>query len=195
MYRYVKRVLDVLFSLAGLLAGLPILAFIAVAVKADSKGPVIFRQKRIGRLRRPFEIYKFRTMRTDAPRDRPTHLLERPDLYMTRVGRFLRKTSLDELPQLVNILKGDMSFVGPRPALWNQYDLLEARDASGANAIRAGLTGLAQISGRDALSIADKARLDGEYAEKLSFALDVKCFWTTAGCVFRQKDVHMGNDG
>jgi O-antigen biosynthesis protein WbqP len=185
--------LDIVFSVLGLLVGFPALVLIAAAVKINSKGPAVFRQKRIGMGKRYFDIYKFRTMRSDAPHDCPTHLLAQPDRYVTRTGRFLRRTSLDELPQLVNILKGEMSFVGPRPALWNQDDLIAARDRCGANGIRPGLTGLAQISGRDELEIAQKARLDGDYAQRMSFALDVKCLWTTISYVIGQKGIVTGD--
>lgn len=193
MYRYVKRALDIILSLAGLLAGLPLLAAVSVAVAVDSNGPVVFKQKRVGIHKRCFYIYKFRTMRTDAPKDCPTHLLVRPDAYMTRAGKFLRKTSLDELPQLINILLGQMSFVGPRPALWNQYDLIEAREQYSANSVRPGLTGFAQINGRDELSIAEKARMDGMYVRMMCFREDLKCILATIGYVIRQKNIRMGN--
>ena len=150
-----------------------------MCIKIESKGPVFFKQKRIGKNKKEFMIYKFRSMRTDTPKDTPTHLLDDPDIYITKVGRFLRKTSIDELPQIINILKGDMSIVGPRPALWNQDDLIAERDKYNANSIRPGLTGLAQISGRDELEIPVKAKLDGYYVEHMGFALDIKCFFGT----------------
>ena len=180
MYRrYGKRALDFVLALGGLLCLSWLLLGLAAAIRLDSPGPVFFKQKRVGAHKSHFEILKFRTMRADTPHDMPTHLLADPDRYITRVGRFLRRTSLDELPQLWNILKGDMAVIGPRPALWNQYDLLAERDKYGANDVRPGLTGLAQIHGRDELEIEEKARLDGEYARKLSFAMDVKIFFMT----------------
>jgi O-antigen biosynthesis protein WbqP len=177
IYFVFKRAMDFLGSLLALIVLSPAFPFIALAIKLDSKGPVLFTQKRVGKGKSHFQIYKFRTMKIDAPKDAPTHLLENPDIHITKVGRMLRKTSLDELPQLINIVKGEMSFVGPRPALWNQYDLIDERDKYGANNFRPGLTGLAQISGRDELTIEDKAKLDGEYVEKIRFLMD-------AGCVF-----------
>lgn len=170
MYRKIKRVLDSVVSFLGLAFLSPVFAALIIAIKADSKGPVLFKQKRVGIHKSHFYIYKFRTMRADTPKDVPTHLLENPDQYITKTGRFLRKTSLDELPQIVNILKGDMAVVGPRPALWNQFDLIAERDKYGANDILPGLTGWAQINGRDELEIGEKAKLDGEYeADELSF--------------------------
>ena len=173
--KYGKRALDFILSLGGIVCLSWLLLGLAVAIKLDSPGPVFFKQKRVGIHKTHFEIYKFRTMRADTPHDMPTHLLADPDRYITRVGRFLRKTSLDELPQLWNILKGDMAVIGPRPALWNQYDLLAERDKYGANDVRPGLTGWAQIHGRDELEIPEKARLDGEYVKNISFWMDVKC--------------------
>ncbi len=163
-----------------------------MCIKIESKGPVFFKQKRIGKNKKEFMIYKFRSMRTDTPKDTPTHLLDDPDIYITKVGRFLRKTSIDELPQIINILKGDMSIVGPRPALWNQDDLIAERDKYNANSIRPGLTGLAQISGRDELEIPVKAKLDGEYTEKISFWLDVKIFFKTIIKVFESDGIVEG---
>ncbi len=186
MYKYIKRVGDFLLALLALLCLFWIMALIAVLIKVESKGPVIFKQKRIGKNKKEFYIYKFRTMRIDAPKDMPTHLLTNPESFITKVGGFLRKTSLDELPQIFNILKGDMSIVGPRPALWNQYDLIELRDKNGANALVPGLTGWAQINGRDELEIEQKAELDGEYAEKISFLFDLKCFFMTFVCVLKK---------
>ncbi len=159
MYELVKRSLDVILAFIGLVFLSPLLLLLALGIKLESNGPILFCQKRIGRYKREFYILKFRTMRTDAPKDMPTHLLENPEIYITRLGRILRKTSLDELPQLFNILKGDMSLVGPRPALWNQQDLIRERDKYGANNLPVGLTGWAQINGRDELPIEEKARL------------------------------------
>jgi O-antigen biosynthesis protein WbqP len=166
-----------------------------IAIKIDSKGPVIFTQKRVGKNRKLFNIYKFRTMKIDTPKEMPTHLLENPDFFITKVGKFLRKTSLDELPQLFNILKGDMAVIGPRPALWNQDDLIEERDKYGANDIRPGLTGWAQINGRDELEIDYKAQLDGYYVERESFSMDVKCFFGTIVSVFKSDGVLEGGTG
>ena len=182
MYTHVKRILD--FLLAGLALAVlsPLLAGLALAVKLTSPGPVFFRQKRVGLKKTHFMIYKFRTMRTDAPKDQPTHMLRNPDAFITPVGRFLRRSSLDELPQLINILRGEMALVGPRPALWNQFDLIAERDKYGANDVRPGLTGWAQINGRDELPIDVKARLDGEYVRRMNFLFDVKC---VVGTVFR----------
>nr|WP_258015147.1 sugar transferase [Enterococcus gallinarum] len=184
-----------MLSLAGIIILSPIFLILCLAIKVDSKGPIIFKQKRVGRDKSHFNIYKFRTMKVDTPKEMPTHLLENPDFFITKVGKFLRKTSLDELPQLFNILKGDMAVIGPRPALWNQYDLIEERDKSGANDIRPGLTGLAQISGRDELEIQEKAKLDGYYTEHLSFGMDVKCFFGTITSVFKSDGVVEGGTG
>lgn len=173
----------------------PFLLILVLFVKLDSKGPVFFTQKRVGKGKKYFKILKFRTMRIDTPKDTPTHLLENPDRYITRVGHFLRKTSLDELPQLFNIVAGQMSFVGPRPALWNQYDLIEERDKYGANDVRPGLTGWAQINGRDELEIPVKARYDGEYVEKMSFVFDVKCIVRTFIKVISHDGVVEGGTG
>lgn len=178
--RYIKRALDACLSLVALVVFSPVMVIVALTVKLDSKGPVLFRQKRVGQNKQLFEIYKFRTMRTDTPSDMPTHMLKGAKGHITRVGGFLRRSSLDELPQLFNIIKGDMSIVGPRPALWNQSDLIAQRDPYGANDIRPGLTGLAQIRGRDELSIKDKAKLDGEYVERMGFKLDAYCVIRTA---------------
>ena len=179
MFISIKRFLDVLLSLAGLIILSPLFLVLSVCIKAESKGPVIFSQKRIGRNCTHFYIYKFRTMRIDTPKDIPTHLLDNPDQYVTKTGRFLRRTSLDELPQLVNILRGEMSVVGPRPALWNQYDLVRLREDNGANKIRPGLTGWAQVNGRDDLPIPVKVRFDGEYVEKMCLAFDWKIILMT----------------
>ena len=194
-YCYIKRWLDVLFSAEGIVLLGPLFALLAFLIKLDSPGPVLFRQKRVGRNRRLFEIWKFRTMRQDAPANLPTHLLNHPERYITRLGRFLRKSSLDELPQLFQIFTGKMSFVGPRPALWNQTDLVEEREKYGANALRPGLTGWAQIHGRDTLSIKEKARLDGEYVRNISFRLDVACLLATVGAVLKQEGIEEGSKG
>ena len=193
--KYIKRCLDIVLSLGGIVfLALPML-LVALAIKLDSKGPVFFRQKRVGINKTHFNILKFRTMRTDTPKDAPTHELANPDQWITKIGRILRKTSLDELPQLFNILVGHMSVIGPRPALWNQYDLIEERDKYGANDIRPGLTGWAQISGRDELEIDVKAAFDGEYVEKMSFAFDVKCFLGTITNVLKSEGVVEGGTG
>ena len=182
-------------AIIGVIGLSPLLLVLCIAIKLDSPGPVFFKQKRVGIHKQHFNILKFRTMRIDTPHDMPTHLLHDPDQYITRVGRFLRKTSLDELPQLWNIFVGDMAVIGPRPALWNQYDLLAERDKYGANDVRPGLTGWAQIHGRDELEIADKARLDGYYVEHLSFGLDVKCFFGTIRAVLDHDGVVEGGTG
>lgn len=195
MYQGIKRGMDFLLSLVGLIVLSPVFLILIVAIKLDSKGPVLFRQKRVGIHKSHFYILKFRTMRIDTPKDMPTHLLQNPEQYITRVGKFLRKTSLDELPQIINILKGDMAVVGPRPALWNQYDLIEERDKYGANDIRPGLTGWAQINGRDELEIPVKARLDGEYVEKMGIGMDIRCFFGTFLSVLRADGVVEGGTG
>lgn len=193
--RAVKRILDIALSLAGIIVlGIPML-IIAAAIKIGSPGPVFFRQKRFGRNKSFFDILKFRTMRTDTPRDVPTHMLADPTKWITKTGAFLRKTSLDELPQLFNILVGDMSVIGPRPALWNQEDLIAERDKYGANNVKPGLTGWAQINGRDELPIDVKARLDGEYVEKMGFAFDSKCFFGTIVSVMKHDGVVEGGTG
>lgn len=190
--RYVKRFLDLMLGMIIFVLLLPIFLILMLSIKLDSKGPVFFRQKRVGKNKRYFNILKFRTMRTDAPKDMPTHLLQNPDAFITRTGKFLRKTSLDELPQLINIIRGDMSFIGPRPALWNQFDLIEERDRYDANSIRPGMSGLAQISGRDELAIDVKARLDGEYRQKINLWVDIRCFVGTFFSVLRQDGVVEG---
>ena len=193
--RVIKRVLDVILSGMGIMVlAIPML-FIAVAIKLDSKGPVLFKQKRVGIHKSHFEIYKFRTMRIDTPHDAPTHELSNPDQWITKVGKFLRKTSLDELPQLFNIFAGDMSVIGPRPALWNQFDLIEERDKYGANDVRPGLTGWAQINGRDELEIPVKAAFDGEYIKRMGFTFDVKCFVGTIISVLKSDGVVEGGTG
>ena len=190
-----KRGIDLLLSLAGIIVLSPILLILCLAIKIDSKGPIIFKQKRVGKNKTHFYIYKFRTMKVDTPKETPTHLLSNPDFFITRVGKFLRKTSLDELPQLFNILKGDMAVIGPRPALWNQYDLIEERDKYHANDIRPGLTGLAQISGRDELEIEYKARLDGQYTSNITPLMDLKRFFGTIISVFKSDGVVEGGTG
>lgn len=194
-YIIIKRGADIIVSFVGILVLLPVFLILLVAIKLDSPGPILFRQKRVGIHKTHFFILKFRTMRIDTPKDMPTHLLENPQQYITRVGRFLRKTSLDELPQIFNILKGDMSIIGPRPALWNQYDLIEERDKYGANDVLPGLTGLAQISGRDELEIPVKARLDGEYVQNISLKMDIKCFFGTIRSVLKADGVVEGGTG
>ena len=191
----IKRLMDIAGGLAGSALTLVLMPFLAVAIKLDSPGPVFFKQKRVGIHKTHFWILKFRTMRSDTPHDMPTHLLADPDQYITRVGHFLRKTSLDELPQLWNILVGDMAVIGPRPALWNQYDLLAERDKYGANDVRPGLTGLAQIHGRDELEIPVKAKLDGDYVAHITFWGDVKLFFGTIGAVVRHDGVVEGGTG
>ena len=195
MYKIIKRIIDFLVSLFAVVALSPVLLGCAIAVKADSKGPVFFIQKRVGKDNKHFNMYKFRSMRTDTPHDMPTHLLSNPDAFITKVGKFLRKSSLDELPQLFNILKGDMSIVGPRPALWNQDDLIAERDKYGANNIRPGLTGWAQVNGRDELEIDVKAKFDGEYVEKMSLIFDIKCIIATALQVVKHEGVVEGGTG
>lgn len=196
MYKgFVKRAIDIVLATAGIIVlSLPMLV-IAIIIKIDSKGPVFFKQKRVGIHKKHFTILKFRTMRTDTPHDAPTHELSDPKRWITKVGGFLRKTSLDELPQLFNIWIGHMSVIGPRPALWNQFDLIAERDKYGANDVRPGLTGWAQINGRDELEIDVKARLDGEYVEKISFGFDVKCFFGTVKSVMKSDGVVEGGTG
>lgn len=195
MYRVLKNGIDRVLALVGLLILSPVFLILILAIKADSRGPVLFRQKRVGIHKSHFHILKFRTMRTDTPKDTPTHLLKNPEQYITKVGRFLRKTSLDELPQIINILKGDMAIVGPRPALWNQYDLIAERDKYGANDILPGLTGWAQINGRDELPIDVKAKLDGEYVSRMGFWMDIKCIFGTVASVAKQEGVVEGGTG
>ena len=193
--KFGKRFLDILLSACGILVLSPVYLLVALAIKIDDPGPVFFRQKRVGLHKSHFQILKFRTMKMETPKDVPTHLLENPQQYITRVGRILRKTSLDELPQIFQIFTGEMSIIGPRPALWNQYDLIAERDKYGANDVRPGLTGWAQINGRDELPIDVKARLDGEYVEKLSFGFDCKCFFGTIVSVLKSDGVVEGGTG
>lgn len=195
IYLRIKRVFDFICSSFALIILSPLFFIIIIAIKLESKGPVLFKQKRVGIHKTHFNILKFRTMRTDTPNDIPTHQLKNPDQYITRVGKILRKTSLDELPQIINIIKGEMSIVGPRPALWNQYDLIEERDKYGANNIPVGLTGWAQINGRDELPIKVKAKLDGEYAKQMGLIMDLRCFYGTIFSVLMSKGVREGGTG
>lgn len=194
-YTPIKRGIDIVLSGLAIVLLSPLLLILCIAIKLDSPGPILFKQKRVGIHKTHFPIYKFRTMRIDTPKDTPTHLLSNPEQYITRTGRFLRKTSLDELPQIFNIFKGDMSIVGPRPALWNQYDLIDERDKYGANDVLPGLTGWAQINGRDELEIPVKAILDGEYVRKYGFLMDIRCFFGTFLSVLRQDGVVEGGTG
>lgn len=202
MYKNViKRLIDIVLSLAGIILASWLYLIIIIAIKIDDPGPVFFTQRRVGKGKTYFQLYKFRSMKMSTPHDTPTHLLENPEQYITRVGRFLRKSSLDEIPQLWNILKGDMSVIGPRPALWNQYDLIEERDKYGANDVRPGLSGWAQICGRDELKIDAKAKLDGDYVEFLekggwkAFKMDIRCFFGTAIGALRGDGVVEGGTG
>lgn len=195
IYKIFKRIMDFLLSLIGLIVLLPIFIILIITIKIDSKGPILFKQKRVGKKKKLFTIYKFRTMRIDTPKDTPTHMLENPEEWITKVGRFLRKTSLDELPQILNILKGNMSIIGPRPALWNQDDLISLRDEYGANDIYPGLTGYAQIKGRDELPIEEKAKLDGYYVKHMGLWLDIKVFFGTIKSIFISDGVVEGGTG
>ena len=195
MYKVIKRLIDIILSLLGIMVLSPVFLIIIIAIKLDSKGPVLFKQKRVGIHKSHFNILKFRTMKIDTPKDTATHLLVNPDQWITKVGKFLRKTSLDELPQIWNIFVGQMSIIGPRPALWNQYDLIEERDKYGVNDIRPGLTGWAQINGRDELPIDIKARLDSEYVANMSFMMDIKCFFGTISSVVKHDGVVEGGTG
>ena len=195
MYRVIKRILDFVLALIATILLSPLFLVLMVLIKADSKGPILFKQKRVGIHKSHFMIYKFRTMRTDTPKDMPTHMLADPEKFITKVGRFLRKTSLDELPQLLNIIKGDMAIVGPRPALWNQYDLIEERDKYKANDVLPGLTGWAQINGRDELEIPVKAALDGEYVAKMGLIMDIRCILGTVTSVLKHEGVVEGGTG
>lgn len=191
-YIIIKNVLDFILSLLALIVLFPFFCIFAIIIKLESKGPVFFKQKRIGKDKKNFYIYKFRTMRTDTPKDMPTHLLKDAESYITKSGKIFRKTSIDELPQIINILKGQMSIIGPRPALWNQYDLIKERDKYNANSIRPGLTGWAQVNGRDELEIPIKAKFDGEYVEKMSLLFDTKIFLKTIIKVFKHDGVVEG---
>lgn len=192
IYSFIKRIMDLIISTLGLIILIPIFILLIIWIKLDSPGPILFKQRRIGIYKSEFEILKFRTMRIDTPKDTPTHLLSNPDQYITKAGKFLRKTSLDELPQIINIIKGEMSIIGPRPALWNQFDLIEERDKYRANDILPGLTGWAQINGRDELPIDIKANLDGEYVKKMSLIFDIKCFFMTIFKVLKKDGIVEG---
>ena len=196
MYRlFLKRLIDIVFSFIGIVVlALPMIVF-AFIIKGEDPGPVFFRQKRIGIHKTQFGLLKFRSMKMSTPHDMPTHMLENPEQYILKCGRWMRKMSIDELPQLFNIFTGKMSIIGPRPALWNQDDLIAERDKYGANDVKPGLTGWAQINGRDELEISEKARLDGEYAEKMSFAFDCKCFFGTIKSVLHHDGVVEGGTG
>ena len=195
IYLKMKRAIDALLAFLGIVILSPVFLILILAIKIDSKGPVIFKQKRVGIHKSHFNILKFRTMRIDTPKDVPTHLFENPDQWITRVGKFLRKSSLDELPQIWNIFIGEMSIIGPRPALWNQVDLIAERDKYGANDVPAGLTGWTQIHGRDELSIEEKAKLDGDYVRQMSFGMDIKCFLGTIKSVMKGEGVLEGGTG
>lgn len=195
MHLKVKRLLDIVLAVCILIGVWPFMLIAAIAIKVeDPKGPVLFKQKRVGKDKKHFQIYKFRSMWTETP-DIPTHLLTDPNQFITKTGKFLRKTSIDEVPQLFNILKGEMSFVGPRPALWNQFDLIELRDKVDANSVRPGITGLAQVSGRDELPLEVKAAYDGEYIKKMSFKSDVQLFFRTFISVAKSEGVVEGGMG
>ena len=193
--KYAKRLIDLLLSACAIVVLSPVYLLICIAIVADDPGPVFFRQKRVGIHKTHFLILKFRTMKVSTPKDVPTHLLENPEQYITRVGKFLRRTSLDELPQIFQIFTGKMAIIGPRPALWNQFDLIAERDKYGADDVRPGLTGWAQINGRDELPIDVKARFDGEYVQNLSFAFDCKCFFGTIRSVLKSEGVVEGGTG
>ena len=195
MYLKGKRIVDFIVAFLGIVILSPLFAFLMIAIKLDSPGPVFFRQKRVGIHKTHFNILKFRTMRIDTPKDTPTHLLDNPEQWITKMGKFLRRTSLDELPQIINILKGEMSIIGPRPALWNQYDLIAERDKYGANDVPVGLTGWAQINGRDELEIDVKARFDGEYAKKIGIRMDLRCFFGSIRSVLKSDGVVEGGTG
>ena len=194
MYGVLKRFFDIILSLVAIIVFSWLLIIIAIAIVVYFKGIILFKQKRIGKNKKEFYIYKFRTMKVSTPKDVPTHLLDNPESYITKIGGFLRKTSLDELPQLFNILKGDMSIVGPRPALWNQFDLIDLRDKNGSNSVRPGLTGWAQVNGRDELPIDVKAGFDGEYIKKMSIVFDIKIILMTVVSVFTSKGVREGRN-
>lgn len=192
-YLWFKRIFDIILSFIGLIVFLPLFLIIIILIKLDSKGPVFFKQKRFGRYKKYFYMYKFRTMHIDSPNNTPTHMLKNPEQWITKIGKFLRKTSLDELPQIINILKGDMSIIGPRPALWNQYDLVEERDKYNVYKLFPGLTGYAQINGRDKLPLAEKAKFDGYYAKHISLWLDIKIFLGTIIRIFNSDGVIEGD--
>ncbi len=193
--KFGKRLMDILLSGCAIIFLSPVYLLVALAIKIDDPGPVFFRQKRVGIHKSHFQILKFRSMKMSTPKDTPTHLLENPEQYITRVGKILRKTSLDELPQFFQVFTGKMSLVGPRPALWNQFDLIEARDQYGANDVRPGVTGWAQINGRDELPIDVKAKLDGEYVKRIGFLFDLKCLIGTVFSVVKSEGVVEGGTG
>lgn len=193
-YLIIKRFIDILLSLFGLIILSPLFLILSIIIRIDSEGPILFKQQRVGKGKTYFNILKFRTMRMNTPKDTPTHLLEDPELYITNIGRLLRKTSLDELPQIWNILIGQMSIIGPRPALWNQYDLIAERDKYHANDVMPGLTGWAQINGRDELPIKVKAKLDSEYVQKISFISDIKILFKTIFKVIKRDGVKEGKE-
>lgn len=195
IYFIFKRIADNVISFIGLIILSPVFIFLMILIKLDSKGPILFKQKRIGRHKKHFNIYKFRTMRIDTPKDTPTHMLENPEQWITKMGKFLRKTSLDELPQIINILKGDMSIVGPRPALWNQDDLVAERDKHDVHKLYPGLTGYAQINGRDELPIPEKAALDRYYTDHIGLWIDTKIFFGTIFKIFKSEGVVEGGTG
>lgn len=196
MYKgFIKRLIDLVLSFMGIVVLAVPMLIIAVIIKIDDPGPILFSQKRVGLHKKHFKLYKFRSMKMSTPHDMPTHMLENPEQYITKIGKFLRKSSLDELPQLFCIFAGTMSIIGPRPALWNQDDLIAERDKYGANDVKPGLTGWAQINGRDELEIPVKARLDGEYVEKMSFGFDCKCFFGTIMSVLKSDGVVEGGTG
>ena len=194
IYSRIKRVLDFIISVTGIIILSPLFIFLIILIKLDSKGPIFFKQRRIGINKSEFNIIKFRTMKIETPKDTATHLLDNPEKYITRVGKFLRKSSLDELPQIINIIKGEMGIVGPRPALWNQYDLIEERDKYGANDILPGLTGWAQINGRDELPVDIKAKYDGYYVKNRSILFDIKCFFYTFIKVIKREGIVEGTN-
>lgn len=194
MYLKIKRFMDFILSLTAIVIFSWLFIILAILIKTEDGGNIIFKQKRIGKNKKEFYIYKFRTMKTTTPKDTPTHLLENPESYITKIGKFLRKSSLDELPQLFNILLGQMSIVGPRPALWNQFDLISERDKNGSNSITPGLTGWAQVNGRDELPIDIKASFDGEYVNKMSLLFDIKIIAMTVFSVFKAEGVVEGKN-
>lgn len=192
-YQFIKRLFDIVLCIPICITLLPFMVIFAVAIKLDSKGPILFKQTRVGKNKKLFKIWKFRTMRTDTPKDMPTHLLKNPEVFITRTGRFFRKMSIDEFPQFYQcLLTDDLSLVGPRPALWNQEDLIAERDKYGANLIKPGITGWAQINGRDELEIPVKAKLDGDYVKNMGLKMDLKCFLATFFSVLRSDGVVEG---
>lgn len=195
IYLKFKRLYDFILAIIGIIALFPVFLILIILIKSDSKGPILFRQKRVGRNKKHFYILKFRTMSIDSPKDTPTHMLESPEKWITKMGMFLRKTSLDELPQIFNILKGDMSIIGPRPALWNQFDLIEERDKYNAHKLYPGLTGYAQVHGRDELPIREKAKLDGYYVDHISLWMDIKIFFRTITSIFKSEGIVEGGTG